>query len=251
MKPNKIGCRLGRADVKPNKIGCRLGRANAKPNKIGCRLGRADAKPNKIGCRLGRANVKPNAQSKYKIKVMCMRYRRSKIKGATYFFTVVTHNRRRFLCIPDNVELLRQAFRRTIQRYPIQIDAFVLLPDHLHCIWTLPEGDHNYSMRWRQIKSHFSRYCQTTDDGIITESRQSKQERGFWQRRFWEHTIRNDQDFIRHVEYIHYNPVKHGLVTAPKDWEYSSFHYYVKAGLYDKMWGSGDEISFCMEIGNE
>ena len=176
-----------------------------------------------------------------------MIYRRTKIKGGTYFFTVVTYNRRPFLCDLDNVELLRQAFQYTTQRHPMKIDAFVLLPDHLHSIWTLPENDHNFSMRWRLIKSHFSRHCQDKYNGIASKSRRSKQERAFWQRRFWEHTIRNDQDFAKHVEYIHYNPVKHGLVIAPKDWKYSSFHRYVRAGFYDEFWGADGEIMFVRE----
>ena len=180
-----------------------------------------------------------------------MRYRRVKIDGRAYFFTLATHNRNPFLCYPDNVELLRQAFRYTIQRHPIKINAFVLLPDHLHSIWTLPEGDHNFSMRWRLIKSYFSRYCQNKCDGAVSASRKNKQERAFWQRRFWEHVIRDDEDFVKHVDYIHYNPVKHGLVDAPKDWEYSSFHRYVQAGLYDKMWGTIDEISFEPDVGSE
>ncbi len=183
--------------------------------------------------------------------VTCMKYHRAKIKGGTYFFTIVTHNRRPFLCHPDNVALLRQALRYTMQRHPMEIDAFVLLPDHLHSIWTLPDDDHNFSMRWRLIKSYFSRRCQGLYQGDVSTLRQGKQERAFWQRRFWEHMIRDHQDFINHVEYIHYNPVKHGLVTSPKDWQYSSFHRYVQSGLYDEMWGAGDEISFNPEIGNE
>ena len=182
---------------------------------------------------------------------MQMRYRRAIIKGSTYFFTVVTHNRKPFLCHPSNAELLRQAFQNTMQRHPMEIDAFVLLPDHLHSIWTLPEDDHNFSMRWRLIKSHFSRNCDIKYSGIVSTSRQAKRERAFWQRRFWEHMIRNDQDLQDHVEYIHYNPVKHGLATAPKDWEYSSFHRYVNAGLYDEMWGTVGDISFDPNIGNE
>ena len=180
-----------------------------------------------------------------------MEYRRVTIKGSTYFFTVVTYNRRPFLSHPANIELLRQAFRYTMQRHPMKIDAVVLLPDHLHSIWTLPEDDRNYSLRWRLIKGYFSRYCQDADYDITSTSRQSKQERAFWQRRFWEHLIRDTQDFVNHIEYIHYNPVKHGLVAAPKDWEYSSFHRYVRDGLYDKMWGAGDEILFHTGIGSE
>ncbi len=180
-----------------------------------------------------------------------MRYRRSQIKGGRYFFTLATHNRRRFLCIPDNVNLLRQAFRYTMQRHPMKINAFVLLPDHLHSIWTLPENDADYSMRWGLIKSYFSRHCQNRYEDVISKSRQSKQERAFWQRRFWEHTIRDDKDFTKHVEYIHYNPVKHGLVKSPKDWKYSSFHNYVQAGLYNILWGSSGEVSFDLDVGYE
>ena len=180
-----------------------------------------------------------------------MKYRRVKVKGSIYFFTLVTHNRRPFLSYPDNVALLRQAFQYTMQRHPMKIDAFVLLPDHLHSIWTLPDDDYNFSMRWRLIKSYFTRHCPDKYAGIVSASRRDKQERAFWQRRFWEHVIRDDKDFVNHIEYIHYNPVKHGLVDAPKDWEYSSFHRYVQAGLYDEMWGSGDEILFDTGTGNE
>ncbi|MDE0086390.1 MAG: transposase [Candidatus Poribacteria bacterium] len=180
-----------------------------------------------------------------------MRYRRTRIAGGTYFFTVNTYNRRHILCIPENVKLLRQAFRHTMQRHPVEINAIVLIPDHLHCIWTLPEGDHNYSMRWQLIKKYFSRYCQTKYEAVISKSRRYKGERAFWQRKFWEHTIRDEDDYIKHIEYIHYNPVKHGLVASPKDWEYSSFHRYVKLGLYDKMWGSGEDIIFDSNIGKE
>jgi len=180
-----------------------------------------------------------------------MRYRRTKIEGATYFFTLNTHNRNCFLCLPENIKLIRQAFQETMKLHPFVIDAIVFLPDHLHCIWTLPNGDSNYSMRWMLIKKHFSRNCQIIYEGDVSKSRLSKGERAFWQRRFWEHTIRDEHDYIKHVEYIHYNPVKHGLVEAPKDWIYSSFHRYVKLGIYDEMWGSGERIIFDSSIGNE
>lgn len=180
-----------------------------------------------------------------------MNYRRAKINGATYFFTVVTHNRRPFLCHPDNVQLLRQALRYAMQRRPMEVDAFVLLPDHLHTIWTLPDDDHDFSIRWRLIKTYFSRRCQTTFERAAPTSRKTKQERAFWQRRFWEHTVKDIQDYINHVEYIHYNPVKHGLAAAPKDWEYSSFHGYVKAGVYDETWGAGTKIAINPKIGKE
>ena len=168
-----------------------------------------------------------------------MQYRRARIKGGTYFFTVITHSRRPFLCQPGNVELLRNALRHVMQRNQFKIDAFVLLPEHLHCIWTLPQGDNDFSTRWRLVKSYFSRRCESHYRGDISASRKKKKEQAIWQRRFWEHVIRDDEDYARHVDYIHYNPVKHGLVRAPRDWEYSSFHRYVQAGMYDEMWAAG------------
>ena len=179
-----------------------------------------------------------------------MQYRRARIKGGTYFFTVVTYNRRRFLCQPENVELLRAALREVMRNHPLKIEAFVVLPDHLHCLWTLPEADHDYSTRWRLVKSYFSRESKSKYGGKISPSRQRKKEQAVWQRRFWEHLIRDELDFNRHVDYIHYNPVKHGLVKAPKDWRYSSFHRYVQAGIYDLNWGT-HPIEFGPNIGHE
>ena len=180
-----------------------------------------------------------------------MQYRRSRTKGATFFFTVVTHERRRFLCVDPNAELMREAFRYVIDRHPFSIDAFVLLPDHLHCIWTLPEHDNDFSMRWRLIKSYFSRKCGEQFKGNRSANRLNKAEQAVWQHRFWEHQIRDDGDFIRHVEYIHYNPVKHGLVNAPEAWPLSSFRRYVKQGIYQSDWGSEGRIDFDQQIGNE
>ena len=180
-----------------------------------------------------------------------MQYRRSQINGGTFFFTVVTHNRRKILCNPENVDLLREAFRLVMDKHPYQIDAFVLLPDHLHCIWTLPEGDHDFSTRWRLIKSTFSRNCHRRFKGEISTSHKIKKEAGIWQRRFWEHTIRDEHDFNRHVEYIHYNPVKHNFVNAPSQWSYSSFHTYVRKGLYDSGWGAHKDIRFHEDVGRE
>lgn len=180
-----------------------------------------------------------------------MRYRRARTKGGTYFFTVVTHRRMKILCHPDNVSLLREAFRRVTKEHPFTIDAFVLLPEHLHCVWTLPAGDLDFSKRWRLIKSYFSRRCDSRHKSTTSASRQMKKEQAVWQRRFWEHLIRNEQDFARHVEYIHYNPVKHGLVKAPKNWEYSSFHRYVREGLFDLEWGADRDILFDETIGSE
>jgi putative transposase len=149
------------------------------------------------------------------------------------------------------VELLRQVFQEVTKNHPFKIDAFVVLPDHLHSIWTLPQDDGDFSNRWRLIKSSFSRGCKDEYKSSKTVSRQKKQEQAIWQRRFWEHRIRDEEDFARHVEYIHYNPVKHGLATAPKDWEYSSFHRYVRRGIYDIEWGDPSEVRFDSAIGSE
>jgi len=180
-----------------------------------------------------------------------MQYRRARIKGGTYFFTIVTHNRRQFLCQPENVELLRNSLLYVMQRHKFEIDAFVLLPDHLHCIWTLPEGDDDFSTRWQLVKRYFSQHCESQYKSYVSVSREKKNEQAIWQRRFWEHVIRDNEDYIKHVDYIHYNPVKHGYTKSPKDWEYSSFHKYVRAGMYDEMWGANQEISFDEHIGNE
>ena len=173
-----------------------------------------------------------------------MLYRRSKAKGATFFFTVVTHRRESILCVKDNARLVKEAFDHIKIQRPFGMDAFVLLPDHIHCIWTLPENDNDFSTRWRLIKSYFSRRLDDENKYFRSPSRASKGERGLWQRRFWEHTIRNDDDFSKHVEYIHYNPVKHGLVKSPKDWTYSSFDRYVSEGIYSSDWGADREIAF-------
>jgi putative transposase len=188
-----------------------------------------------------------------------MRYRRARVKGGTYFFTVVTNRRIKIFKKPHKVQLLREAFKYIMDRHPFKIDAFVLLPDHLHCIWTLPCGDANYSTRWRLIKSYFSRKFDSVgwvDEGnptprINTASRFKKKEKLIWQRRFWEHLIRDDRDFKRHVEYIHFNPVKHGLAASPKDWLNSSFHRYVNEGIYDLEWGAGTAIEFDESVGYE
>ena len=180
-----------------------------------------------------------------------MRYRRARAKGATYFFTVVTYGRKQILCHGENVVLLRQVFRHVIDRHPFVIDAFVLLPEHLHCIWTLPQGDSDFSTRWRLIKGEFSRKCQNKYKSRTTVSRSIKKEQTIWQRRFWEHLMRNETDYAKHVDYIHYNPVKHGIVKAPKDWEYSSFHRAVRRGLYHPDWGAGGEVTFAKSIGQE
>lgn len=161
-------------------------------------------------------------------------YRRNIIPGATYFFTVTLADRQRKL-LTDHIDILRAAFRYTHTRHPFEIDAIVVLPEHLHTIWTLPDDDANYATRWRLIKGYFSRNLPVGE--ARTSSRSGKGERGIWQRRYWEHTIRDEKDFERHADYIHFNPVKHGLARKARDWEYSSFHRYVKRGLLPEDWG--------------
>lgn len=179
--------------------------------------------------------AKPNIYSN-------MRYRRANIHGGTYFFTLVTFNRNKLFLCQDNIELLRHAFRKVKKSHPFKIDAFVLLPDHLHCIWTMPSGDADFSRRWRLIKSAFTRGCQDKFKQYNTTSRLKKKEQAVWQRRFWEHMIRDDNDLVSHIEYIHFNPVKHGLVKAPKDWEFSSFHRYVRHGLCNIDWVTAADV---------
>ncbi|QGX99165.1 transposase [Roseovarius faecimaris] len=147
-------------------------------------------------------------------------YRRPRITGAQVFFTVALARRGSSL-LTDEVTRLREAVRVTKAERPFEIGAWVLLPDHLHCIWTLPAGDADFSTRWRLIKSRFSRGL---PKGPLRASHELRQERGIWQRRFWEHHIRDRNDYLVHLRYCWMNPVKHGLVERPEDWPYSSLH---------------------------
>jgi putative transposase len=181
-----------------------------------------------------------------------MDYRRTFVPGGTYFFTIVTYQRRKIFTEECVVALLRQALRAVQVRNPFQVEAAVILPDHFHMIWRLPENDSDFPTRpvrlrsgmfqWRLIKSHFTHHWEVATDIPASSSRRIKGERAVWQRRYWEHLIRDEDDMRRHVEYIHYNPVKHRLVQAPVEWKYSSFHTYVKEGLYTVDWGN--EASF-------
>ncbi|MEN0106361.1 MAG: transposase [Pseudomonas sp.] len=164
-------------------------------------------------------------------------YRRDHTPGATWFFTLALANRQSTL-LTDHIELLRTAFRQVMQRHPWVLEAIVILPDHLHALCTLPPDDADFSLRWRQIKSAFSRALPRSE--TISRSRKSKGERGIWQRRFWEHRIRDEADFNRHVEYIHNNPRKHGHVSRVVDWPWSSFHRYVKNGIVSVDWAGDD-----------
>ena len=160
-------------------------------------------------------------------------YRRSAIAGATYFFTANIAERGVPL-LAENVELLRAAFRSARHRHPFTIEAIVVMPDHLHAIWTMPQEDSDFAMRWMLIKAGFSR--RLPHDERISASRVRKRKRGIWQRRYWEHVIRDEDDFTRHVDYIHFNPVKHGYVEHVADWPYSSFHRMVRLGFYPENW---------------
>lgn len=166
-------------------------------------------------------------------------YRRNRVPGATYFFTVNLADRQSRL-LTEQIAPLRAAVRAARARAPFQIDAWVVLPDHLHCLWTLPDGDADYSGRWRAIKGAFSRSIPI--DEPRSRSRAGKHERGLWQRRFWEHTIRDERDYAAHFDYIHFNPVKHGWVQTVTDWPYSTFHRAAARGLYPPGWsGAADE----------
>jgi putative transposase len=161
-------------------------------------------------------------------------YIRAKFEGGYYFFTVVTYRRMKLF----NTELARQCLREAILKTQSQrlyeTVVFCLLPDHLHCIWKLPEGDADFSTRWSSIKGLFSqKYLQLGGrQGKATNSRKRKGEVCIWQRRFWEHQIRDEKDLHRHINYIHYNPVKHGWVQRVEDWPWSTYHRYVKEGFY-------------------
>ena len=179
-------------------------------------------------------------------------YRRNFKPGGYYFFTQVTYDRRPWLCDQGARDILRQAIENVRQDLPFIIVAWVLLPEHLHCIWQLPDGDSDYSTRWRLIKTFVTKRSKESWGRLgRSESRKTRKEQTLWQRRFWEHTIRDDEDFRRHCDYIHFNPVKHGLCLAPREWPYSSFHRFVKEGRYELGWG-GNENPDCTEgIGNE
>jgi REP-associated tyrosine transposase len=165
-------------------------------------------------------------------------YRRAHIPGATWFFTVNLARRKRNNLLVEKIVDLRAAFQQIRVRHPFHIDAVVILPEHLHCIWTLPPGDANFAARWGLIKGSFSRGVEKNER--ISPSRAKRSERGIWQRRFWEHLIRDGEDFNRHVDYIHWNPVKHGWVKRVADWPYSSFHDYLRRGIYPENWAGGD-----------
>lgn len=171
-------------------------------------------------------------------------YRRDFTKGGIYFFTIVLEDRKNNLLIRYITEL-REAFSETQQYYPFDIIAICILPDHLHMIIKLPDDDHDYSRRIQSIKRNFSE--KLPKEPIYNQSRIKRKERNIWQRRFWEHLIRDDEDFANHMDYIYYNPVKHGYVKSVKDWAFSSFHLDIKNGIYPENWG--DDVNFILNNG--
>lgn len=169
-------------------------------------------------------------------------YRRSTTPGATYFFTLNTYRRQRVLTERPIYETLKQSIRMVKEIHPFTIEAFVLLPDHLHCIWTLPEYDADYGMRWNMIKREVSLSTRDIINMPLTPSRLKRGELGLWQRRFWEHQIRDDRDYEKHINYIHWNPVKHGYVKQASDWPYSSFQRFVERGVYTVDWACAPDV---------
>jgi putative transposase len=162
-------------------------------------------------------------------------YRRHRVPGGSYFFTVNLRDRRSHLLVTQ-IDSLRSAVRAARARHPFHIDAWVVMPDHMHCLWTLPPGDVDFPARWQAIKAAFSRCVPPAEDRRASLVR--KQEAGIWQRRYWEHAIRDERDFATHMDYIHFNPVKHGLSAHPADWRLSSFRRCVALGMYPADWAN-------------
>jgi putative transposase len=163
-----------------------------------------------------------------------MKYRRAQTDGGTYFFTVNLANRDADTLV-KHIADFKAVFHWVKYSHPFSVTAMVVLPEHLHAIWRLPPGDADYPMRWSLIKSGFSRRIEKREQ--IRTSRQKKRERGIWQRRYWEHQIRDEDDLARHADYIHYNPVRHGWVARAEDWPHSTFYEYVKRGMLSPDWG--------------
>jgi putative transposase len=159
--------------------------------------------------------------------------------GNLWFFTVVTHKRLPFLITGGARKYLREAIKDCQARYPFEIDAWVLLPDHLHCIWELPEIDRDYSRRWSIIKRKFTKNLSKGQNMLAP----------FWQNRFWAHLITDDLDYEHHVNYVHFNPVKHGLVKTPEAWPWTSFHRWAAGGKYPPGWG--EQLDIPAKIGQE
>lgn len=163
-------------------------------------------------------------------------YRRNRVAGGTYFFTVALRDRSSSLLVTE-VGVLRAAVREVMRARPFHVDAWVALPEHVHCVWTLPAGDDDYSWRWAGIKRRFSQMVAVAP--VLSLSARRRREAGVWQRRFWEHTVRDERDYAAHVDYVHFNPVRHGLVRDAAAWPYSSFRRCVMRGMYPADWAPG------------
>jgi len=170
------------------------------------------------------------------------RYIRSREPNTSFFFTVVSYGRTPIFVNDASIQMLRESLLKTCVNKPFETEAIVILPDHIHVLWTLPEDDCDYSTRWRLIKQMFTKLIAFQNQSFLgpqaNSSRERKGEKLVWQRRFWEHTIRDENDFKKHLDYIHYNPVKHGYVKNPFDWQWSSFRKWVEKGEYDSNWGN-------------
>lgn len=166
-----------------------------------------------------------------------MKYRRYFSPGGTYFFTVVTYHRQPIFSDKKAVDLFRESISITMSQLPFDLVAICILPDHIHSIWSLPEGDLNFPKRWQWIKSYISRNYRSLEIST-TSLAEGNSKKEIWQKRYWEHFIRNEADLNNHINYIHYNPVKHGYSTSPAEWEFSSFHQYVKDGILPLEWGT-------------
>ena len=172
-------------------------------------------------------------------------YRRLWHRGGRYFFTVNLLERGPNDLLMPNVDLLRDAIHAVWRTHPFDIHAWVVLPDHLHCVIRLPENDADFALRWRLIKARFSRELPSIE--FRSRSRERRGERGIWQRRYWEHLIRDEEDYRAHMDYVHMNPMKHGLVERVVDWPYSTFHRLVAEGVYSEDWGgsvAADMLSY-------
>ena len=166
-----------------------------------------------------------------------MQYRRAFAPGGSFFFTLVTHERRPVFTSAENVQTLRDAFKNVRAPRPFDIDAMVVMPDHLHCIWTLPPGDADFSTRWRLVKTWFTKHCDPGLRPVSGTARAPRHPQAVWQQRYWEHQLRDAAGFAHHADCIRCNPVRHGLAATSADWPYSSFRRYVKAGVYPIDWG--------------
>jgi REP-associated tyrosine transposase len=181
-----------------------------------------------------------------------MRYRRVFLPGASYFFTLIVHQRAPLFSDAFTIDLFTHTVRKVQTERPFTLEAQVILPDHVHVLWTLPEGDTDYPTRVRLIKAAFTRLIlRSRPPAKRSHSRIAKGEQAVWQRRYWEHTIRDERDFQAHLDYIHINPVKHGLVSAARDWPHSTFRDWVARGAYDESWGSGEMPALPESIGRE